>query len=794
MSSTSPSESPPPASVLPPRHVPDTFDDLPVPLVPILGREREIDEIRTLLDRDDTRLLTLTGPGGIGKTRLALEIAALVRDDFAHGVCFVSLATIRDPGLVPSAVARALGVRESGDRPAAAVVATALRSQHRLLVFDNLEQVVDAGLWLAELLAACPRVKALVTSRVHLHIRGEKVFPVPPLGLPEPARRAQVEALARAPAVALFVERARAVRPSFALTDENAEAVRAICRRLDGLPLAIELAAARVSVLSPAAILARLTDRLSLLSGSLRNVPARLQTMQNAIGWSYELLTPEERAFFRRLSIFAGAFPLEAAEAVALIPGDPPVASDVIDLLTALVSQSLAQRAPSDDDEPRFELLETIRDYGVSQLAATGEHGRVARWHATWFLALAEAAAPHLTGPKQVEWLRRLDDVHDDLRAAFAWLHANGEHALALRLATALWRFGYTRGYLREARDRLDTALASSTAPTRARAAALNAAGLLASTQADLAAADACHTEALALCRELDDRSGVAVALNGLGDVAAAEGNLPLAVERYETAQALFREMGDRRGIAGALTNLGNLAWGAKDLSRASALHQEARFLYRAIGERRGVAWSVTNLGGLAVDQGDLAAGTAYLTEAIALYRELGDQAGLVLTLEGFAEIARARGQREREATLLSAALAAREALGMPIAPSDRPRVDAAIADLRQNLGPAFVTAWAIGEGMMVDEALGAAIATQPAPVPRAPLPAAEDPAPDHGLTRRELEVLRLMATGMGNQEIADALFVSHRTVTSHVSNILGKLGVSSRTAVVAWALRHGLG
>jgi predicted ATPase/DNA-binding CsgD family transcriptional regulator len=776
-----------------------------VPITSLNGREPELAELQALLDGDDIRLLTLTGPGGIGKTRLALEVAARVQGDFAHGACFVPLDGIRDSRLVPNAIAEALGVRESADQSIADVLAVVLRPQHLLLVLDNLEQVVDAGVWLASLLAECPRLKMLVTSRALLHIQGERQFLVPPLPLPAEGGdlRESVEAIAESPSVALFVERARAVKHDFALDATNAGVVRDICERLDGLPLAIELAAVRVNVLSPAAILARLTDRLRLLTGSMRDVPLRLQTMRNAIAWSHELLEPDEQAIFRRLAVFVNGFTLDAAEAVAMpAPDDATVRHrDMRDLsestlvhIASLLDQSLIQQVLTDRGESRFRMLGTIREYGLEQLAERGETDEASRRHAEWFLAFAERAEPYLTGPEQVSWLNRIEEAHDDLRAAFDWLHGHGEHERSLRLATALWRFGYTRGHFSETRGWLESSLASFPEPTMMRAAALNAVGILANLQGDFETAATCHTKALALCRVHADQHELAMTLNGLANVAENEGDLILASERYESARDVFREIGNQRGVAVMLTNLGNVQRKREERDEIAEYHEQARRLFQEVGDPRGIAWSDTNLGTLALERGDLSTAMAHLADALQRYRELGDQSGIIETLERFADIAERRGQPQRQGTLMAVAAAIRRSINYPVSPGDRDRYEQVLSSLRETLGDTFAPVWGSGQHMMLDEAIGVALSTvslTSGPVLPEPRPLPQQST--HGLSPRELEVLKLMADGLTNREIGNALFVSHRTVTSHASNILGKLEVASRSAAVAFAIRNNL-
>ncbi|MGH2530939.1 MAG: ATP-binding protein [Thermomicrobiales bacterium] len=450
---------------------------LPAPVTPLVGRERETKDVQDLLLRDGVRMVTLTGPGGVGKTRLALDVATALESEFG-GVGFVSLAPIRAVDLVPSAIARSLGIRESGTQPLDERLRARLRDAHLLLLLDNFEHVEDAAPLIAELLVACPRIRALVTSRAPLRVSGEHEYPVPPLRVPETPVRPAVADLARTEAVTLFCQRARAVRPDFVLHEANAAVVAEICRRLDGLPLAIELAAVHIKVLSPRDLLTRLTNRLQILVGGSRDLPARLQTMRDAIAWSYDLLSPEEQALFRRLSIFVGGCTLDAAKWVMAEGGKrkadateaegrgrkaesddgsaavrrPPSASDVLDGIASLVDKSLLRRTDQDEGEPRFEMLETIREYGVDQLAASGEETTARARHTAWYLALAERAEPELTGPEQISWLERLECEHANLRGALAWLSEGERAEQALRLAGALSHFWAVHGHWAEGR------------------------------------------------------------------------------------------------------------------------------------------------------------------------------------------------------------------------------------------------------------------------------------------------------------------------------------------------------
>ncbi len=524
------------------------FDNLPAPPNPLVGRAREMEELQDLLLDPSVRLVTVTGPGGIGKTRLALEVASQAAADFADGVAFVPLAPIQDPALVVPTIARTLGLEEAADRPIADTLREALRERELLLVLDNVEQVLEAAPEMAELLASAPRLKALVTSREPLHLRAEHEYPTPTLSTPDPDRPCAADAAARYEAVVLFAQRARAVQPAFALTDDNAATVATLCARLDGLPLAIELAAARSRALPPERLLAGLEDRFALLAAGYRDLPLRQRTMRDAIAWSHDLLDPPERTLFRRLAAFVGGCDVEAAAAVCSAAGDLQV--EVREGLTSLAQQSLLRRE-NGEREPRFGMLETIREFGAEQLATSGEEGAIRRTHAMHFLALAEEAESGLTGPAQATSLDRLEREHENLRAALAWAigaqEATGE--IALRLIAALWRFWWIRGYLGEGRAWVERALARhEAAPVAVRAKALAAAAEVAEAQGDHDQATAWFEAALSLGQAIGDQAGVAQCLNGLGNVARVRVAFDDAAGLHERALARWREVGDRRG------------------------------------------------------------------------------------------------------------------------------------------------------------------------------------------------------------------------------------------------------
>jgi predicted ATPase/DNA-binding SARP family transcriptional activator len=607
--------------------------NLPAPMTSLVGRKREFAAVTTLLLDTGVRLVTLIGPPGVGKTRLAIEAAAYVLDEFADGVWFVDLAPIRTPELVVAAIADALRIREqAGNRSLLDYVKTYVRNRHVLLLLDNFEQVVAAAAVVSALLAACPRLHILTTSREALRLHGEREYMVPPLATPGPEQLRQGGNLAQIEAVQLFVQRAQAVQADFVLNLANAAAVSEICVRLDGLPLAIELAAARIKLISPQALRQRLDARFEVLRGGVRDAPERHQTLRRAIGWSYALLGSNEQTLFRRLAVFVGGFTLAAVETAVSVP------MDIFEGMASLVDKSLVQRSAQPQDELRFVLLESLREFGQEQLRELGEEESAHRAHAYYYLALAEAAEPQLLGADQAHWLQQLEVEHDNLRAALRWAVQCKDSLIGPRLGVALWHFWYIRSHQLEGRNWL-AQLLNLAEDLRHKAWLLHGIGMLARRAGESAAASTFLEESLALFRQLDDTRGIASSLRVLGFMQYVQGNFLKAHVVLEECLDLFRVLGDSEGTAVTLLNLAYVAM-HQDYDAAHSLAEESLKMRRVSGNKHGMATALDCLGYVATQQGNHKAARTYFEESLAIHRELGNRSGIATIILGLGNIA----------------------------------------------------------------------------------------------------------------------------------------------------------
>ncbi len=726
-------------------------NNLPVQRTAFIGREHEVAGLRQLLRREDVQLVTLTGPGGIGKTRLALHVAGAIADQFPGGVCFVALAAITEPGLIASSIAQAVGIRESGSQSPQESLKRYLGglNQPMLLLLDNFEHLVSSAPVVAQLFTVSPKLKVVITSQAPLHIYGEHEFPVPPLALPDSKSTQTLEVLSHVSAIALFVERAKAVKREFVLTRENAATMAAICAQLDGLPLAIELAAARIKLLSPSAMLARLESRLSLLTGGARDLPTRQQTLRGTVDWSYGLLNGAEQTLFRRLSVFAGGCTLEGVEAVCDTKGDLGLA--VLDGMASMVDKSLVQQVEEANAETRFLMLGTIREYALERLAESDDESATRRAHAAYYLVLAEEGAEDAVA--HPEWLDRFEVEHDNFRMALDYLIKTRDADWGLRLGAALFRFWETREHLTEGRDAIARLLALEGAATRAkhRARLLFAAAVLAGGQGDYDAARQMFEDSLKSCLDLNDNRGVAVALNALAVNARDRGELAEASLLFERCVLIWKDLGDSADIARALSNLANVMKLQGDYARASVLYDECLTMFRKAGDAAGVAWTLNYLGDVAREKADVVAARSFCEQSLAAFRQLrdgwgiasaladlaglscdqgnnmearrlygqsiqmfhdlGHKRGIARALECLAVSAAGQSNAEQSLHLAGAAAALRQRLGAPLTPTEQTRLEKALEFARRSLGHAAgLTAWMEGWALPVEQAVHEAL------------------------------------------------------------------------------------
>lgn len=729
-------------------------NNIPVQCTAFIGREREMANLRQLLSHGDVRLVTLTGPGGIGKTRLAVQVVTEMSAGFTGGVCFVSLAAVSSKESVTRAIAQAIGLREMPGQSSQESLKEYVSGLNEplLLLLDNFEHLLSAASDVAELLTFNPNLKVMVTSQALLHIYGEHELPVPALAAPDPRFVPHApEALSRFAAVALFLERAKAVKHGFTLTKENSTAVAAICSRLDGLPLAIELAASRVKLLSPTAMLTRLESSLNLLTGGSRDLPVRQQTLRRTVNWSYSLLNAAEQSLVRRLSVFTGGCTLEAVEAVCDTMGDLGI--DVLDGMSSMVDKSLIQQLEQPGAEPRFLMLSTIREYALERLVESGEEFATRRAHAAYYIVMAEESGEGLS--THPEWLERFDLEHQNFRDALEFLIRTADADWGMRLGTALFHFWETREHFAESRAFLDRLLhLPGAVQLKMRARLLFCASVIAGSQGNFDASQQLQEESLASCRELQDDRGVAVSLNALGVTARERGNLDTAVSLFEQCVAKWRALGSPIDTARALSNLANIVQLQGNYGRAHALYDECLAIFHAVGDSTGVAWTLNYLGDLARESVDPIASRSYYEqslsafrklgdgwgiasalsdlarlsaadgdhqhaetlygESVKIFRELGHQRGIARVLECFAVGAAAQSRPQQALRLAGAAAALRQRIGTPLIPAEQSRLERKLAPARNMLTDAAdLEAWSSGWEMSVEEAVQEVLGTK---------------------------------------------------------------------------------
>lgn len=797
--------------------------NLPVQLSSFIGRERQLTEAKRLLDK--TRLLTFTGAGGCGKTRLAIKAAAELRDEFPDGIWLVDLAPLADPTFVPQTVASVFDLRDSADTSITEILKNYLRAKNLLLVLDNCEHLIHACAQLCDqVLHAAPDLKILATSREAMNIAGETTFRVPSLSLPDPEQLPSIKSFAQYESLRLFIERAQAARPEFELQDATVRAIAQICLRLDGMPLAIELAAARVNALAIEEIAARLDERFRFLTSGSRTALPRYQTLRASVDWSYNLLSDSERVLLRRLAVFIGGFTLDAVEGICIEEDR----NATLDSLSRLIQKSLV--VVRLDDKPRYRLLETIRQYAGEKLVESGEEDAIRDCHLEYFLNFAEAIAPKLDSSEQMQSLDRLDGELDNLRAALEWSLHKGRVEKSLRLAAALAEFWETRGYWSEGRKRISSALAQAQhlERTAAQGKAFAGGAMLAYRQSDYVVARTLANQSLNVYRGFGDRYGIAEAQSVLGYIAEEVGDYDTSEGLYKETLALYRELEDEPGIARALQNLGWVAVRLGHYDIANSQFEESLAIDRKLARKVGISLTLSGFAEIAVRQGDLEAASRLIEESLALGREIGwtwaigvslgtwawiamrqrdwdsalvrlrdsirvrkengDKGGIAWCLERLAEVAMENNELARAAQIFGAAAGLRASMASVIDPMDQRDHDHRLAVLREKLSEEnYSAAWNEGRGMTMEQAIEFALAE---PVLEQRAKASPPTMKDQfgGLTPREREVAVLIAQGKSNPEIAEALVVSERTVTTHVSNILSKLDFTSRTQIASWA------